>query len=279
MLDMSKLQKQKEKLTQELTRSSGQSARFWKPEDGTNVIRVMPAWTDQEPYKGQFWREVSQHWNLSADQKGPVICPEPDVSCPVCKFVAELREDKNDVKAQELAKELRAKKAFFINIVDVNDSVYNVRDVAEYKKSRPDQDVPFEAGDPKIQVYACPKTVFDQILDCIMQNDSDITDLEKGHDLTLGKSGKGLTTRYTLTPKMKSSASDVSKGQDLPQLDRVGFSMSSEELSKMLAEGAGGDFVAALPSGKKAASLPKDTSSKGGAADDIEAEMSKALAG
>lgn len=278
-LDMAKLQQQKAKLTQELSRGGGQSARFWRPTDGDNLIRVMPDWVTEGPFAGQFWREVAQHWGISEDQKGPIICPlvTPHVEgdCPICKFVDELRADKNDVKAQELAKEVRAKKAFLLNVVDCEDPTYNAKDVAEYKKARPDSDVPFEAGDPKIQVYACPKTIFDQILDAIMDNDQDITSLEAGNDIVIKRTGKGLTTRYSVSPKMKSTPSDVLGSTELPQLDRVGFLMDFAAMTKLLTDGVGGDFAALLPSGETPAALTSGEGEASADADDLEAQMAE----
>ena len=283
-LDMNKLQQQKAKLTQELNRGSGQSARFWRPSDGDNAIRIMPDWTVEPPFDGQFWREVAQHWGVSPDQKGPILCPLAtpylEGECPICQFVEDLRADKNDVKAQELAKEVRAKKAFLINIVDCNDETYNAKDVAEYKKARPDSDVPFEAGDPKIQVYDCPKTIFDQILNIIMTNDMDITDLEKGNDVVINRQGKGLTTRYTVTPKLKATSSDVSAYAELPQLERVGYNMGFDDMMKLLSEGVGGDFAALLPSGDTPAALGKgDDSDADADADDLEEQMRAGIKG
>lgn len=276
-LDMAKLQLQKARLTQELTRGSGQSAKFWRPESGDNDIRVMPPWTDEEPFRGAFCREVAQHWGISEDQKGPILCPREtphlEGDCPVCEFVDELRRDKNDIAKQELVKEIRAKKAYLINIVNLSDPVYNAGDVAEYKKARPDQDVPFKAGDPKIQVYACPKTIYNQILDCIMQNDTDITDLESGNDLVINRSGMGLTTRYTLTPKLKSPPSDVSASVEFPQLDRVGFIMDYSDMTDLLTNGVGGDFAALLPANTSTPILPASDAGSNSDVDDLEAQM------
>jgi hypothetical protein len=249
----------------------------------------MPGWTDEEPFKNQFWREVAQHWGVSEDQKGPVLCPEVTppgkVPCPVCEFVNELKQDKNNARAQELAKELRAKKAYLMNVIDLEDPSYNAKDVAEYTKARPDQDVPFQAGDPKIQVYACPKTIFDQILNCILKNDQDITDLEHGNDLTIERAGKGLTTRYTVSPKLKSTQADIPKDTALPQLDRVGFNMGYDDMVKLLSAGVGGAYASAIPSDTQKTLLgsgehPSGASgpgSKGSDADDLEAQMASAL--
>ncbi len=281
MVDMLKVQQQKAKLAQELNRGSGRGARFWRPEDGDNTIRIMPEWTQDEPYKGQFWREVAQHWGISEDQKGPIICPlvtpHLEGECPVCQFVDELRADKNNVAAQEASKGARAKKCFLVNIVDCDDPTYSAKDVAEYKKNKPEFDVPFEAGDQKIQVYACPKTLFDQILNIVMKNDLDIADLESGHDLVITRVGKGLTTRYSVTPKVKSSPSDVSGGVELPQLDQVGFLMTFDEMTKLLTNGIGGDFAALLPSNAAPDALSSDNSrTSSDDADDINASMLQA---
>lgn len=275
-LDMSKLQQQKAKLEQELSRGSGRSAKFWRPKPGNNVIRIMPSWTTEEPYAGQFWREVSQHWGVSEDQKGPILCPFTtpgiDGECPICAFVEELKKDKMNTASGALVKEIRAKKAFLVNVVDDADPVYNAQDVAEYTQKRPDSDVPFEAGDPKIQVYACPKTIFDQILTIIMDNDQDITDLAKGNDITINKSGAGLTTRYTVTPKMKPSESDVGADADFPALDRVGYIMDFDAMLSLLTEGKGGDHAALLPGGSSP-SLGAGDEEEVSSADDLEAEM------
>lgn len=274
-LDMSKLQQQKAKLAQELSRGSGRSAKFWRPAPGNNVIRIMPSWTTEEPYAGQFWREVSQHWGVSEDQKGPILCPLTtpgiDGECPVCAFVEELKKDKMNASSGQLAKELRAKKAFLTNVVVDSDPVYNAQDVAEYSQKRPDSDVPFEAGDPKIQVYACPKTIFDQILTIIMDNDQDITDLALGNDITINKSGAGLTTRYTVTPKMKPSVSDVAADAEFPALDRVGYVMDFDAMTALLVEGKGGDYAAMLPGDSSPSLGTGDTEVS--SADSLEAEM------
>lgn len=283
-IDMAKIQQQKAKLSQELSRGGGQSAKFWRPSDGANVVRIMPPWTDEGSLAGQFWREVGQHWGVSSDQKGPVLCPKAtedlDGDCPICDFVEELRKDKTNVQAQETAKEIRAKKAYLLNIVDTDDPVYNAKDVAEYKKARPDRDVPFEAGSPKIQVYACPKTIFDQILNTIMQNNLDITDLDKGHDITINRSGKGLTTRYTVTPQISATSADVSMDDELPALDQIGYLMDFAGMTELLTTGVGGDYVALLPSGSAhsaAASTPEDPA--GFDAGDLADEMLSELNG
>ena len=140
-LDWDKLNKQKDSLDEFLSKGGGGVGRsWWKPEHGDNRIRIMPGWTTEGDYAGQFWREVAQHWGLSDDHKGPVICPKKtplmDGECPVCDLVIALKSDKTNTDALEAAKYIRAKIAYFLNVVNLDDPEYTAKDVAEYKQSR-----------------------------------------------------------------------------------------------------------------------------------------------
>lgn len=261
-LDWTKLNAQKSRLDEKLSKGGGTRAKFWKPDPGKNLIRVMPSWTDKGEFAGQFWREISQHWNVSPEQKGPVICvkqtPGLEGDCPICQFYEALKADKSDPEAQQTAKEIRPKTAYFLNVVDLNDKEYTARDVAEFKQARPSDDVPFEAGDIKVQIYACPSTVFNQILGNIQVNQVDITDAKEGHDITLTKTGSGLTTRYEVQVMMR--ASEAPPVEELPALDEVGYEMSHGEMTQLLASGAGAAFASklALPTGSRQTASPPD---------------------
>jgi len=264
-LDWDKLNQQKQRLDTKLSKGGGGTrARFWRPQDGENRIRIMPSWTGEGDFSGQFWREIGQHWNVSEEQRGPVLCPKntPYLTgpCPICQFVDELKKLKSDTHAQEVAKDLRSKTAFLLNIVDVNDLTYTAADVAEFKKARPEADVPFEVGHVKVQVYACPSTVFNQILSTIQVNGTDVTDPQAGHDVTIRKSGKGLKTRYETTIVLKSTVAPPV--ETLPDLSSVGYSMSVEDLTDLLAGGAGVEFMStfknALPTATSLVGAPRD---------------------
>lgn len=280
-LDWNKLNQQKAALEEKLSKGGGTRAKFWKPQDGLNRIRVMPSWTSEGDFKGQFWREVAQHWNVSEEQRGPVLCPKRtpylEGDCPICELVEALKRDRGNVAAAETQKEIRAKTAFLLNVVDLDDSEYTASDVAEFKKGRPDADVPFSAGNVKVQVYACPSTVFNQILSTIQVNRIDVTDATEGHDITIKKTGKGLKTRYETNIVIKPSAAPAV--DRLPALDEVGYQMSFEDMTDLLAGGAGAEFVAMLPS---TVGTPQPTSSPEEAvdgADELRRSMQAALTG
>lgn len=248
---LDKVREQKKRTEEQLTRGgSSFGFRWWRPEAGENRVRIMPQWEDG--LEGQFWREVSQHWGVSPEQKGPVLCPKetPDIreDCPICDLVQQLRQDKGSAESQKLAKSLRAKKAYFLNVIVQKDPVYTAKDVAEFKASRPDSECPFEVNDPKIQVYACPITIFDQILGIINTSGEDITDLKSGRNIVIKKlpHKDPIKTRYECMPELKETDTKLDEPA-LNDLGKVGFKMDYDEMLNLLSSGPAAQHVASLP--------------------------------
>lgn len=272
----------KQRTEEKLARGGGSGAKFWRPEAGENKIRIMPPWSEDDFFKDQFWREVAQHWNVSADQKGPVLCPvhTPGMEgpCPICEFVEELKQDKTNIENKKLARELKAKTTYLLNVVVLNDPEYTAADVAEFKQNNPSRDCPFEPGQSKIYIYACPISIMDQIFGLIANNGQDITDLEKGRDLTIKKipNKDRFKTRYEVYPAFESKEFETEGKLQLPELEQVGFKMEYEEMMNLLASGKGGSH--ALPSGSAGAlSSGDDTPATDEV--DLEAAMRNELSG
>lgn len=281
---LEKVKEAKQRTQELLARGGGRSsARFWRPADGDNKIRVMPEW--KEGLDGVFWREVAQHWNVSADQKGPVLCPKetPDLegSCPVCELVQSLRADKSNLEAQRIAKDLRAKKTYFYNVVVERDPVYTAADVAEFKQNRPDADCPFDVGSPKIQIYACPLTIHDQILGIIHSSGKDITDLHEGRGIRVNKipNKDRLKTRYEVYPDLDPSDTGF-EDPSFPALDKVGFTLDRDGMLQLLDGGRAAEYVSALPdnSAPRIAS-DADAGSTPVSSSDLEEQMRQGLNG
>lgn len=253
-LAIEKLKQAQQELQARMSRGGGPSMRFWRPKDGENRIRILPAWTDEGDFQGQFWREVHQHWQL-AEGSGPVLCPKKtpfasdDKECPICDLVDQLRGMRGDVKAQEIVRNIRAKVAYMMSIVDMSDPEYTAKDVAEWQKERPDSDCPFEVGDPKVQCYAATSSIAEQIFNIVISNEMDITDREAGNDIILTKIGNRdpLKTRYTVTPRMKPSRAPIPPDYKTPDLSKIGVVKPYDEMMKMLAEGPTAKYLAALP--------------------------------
>lgn len=279
-IDWNKVNSKAQQLEQKLTKKSGGGAKFWRPRDGENRIRVLTGWATEGDFVGQFWREVAQHWGVSESQSGPIVCPKEtpylEGDCPICDFVEALKSKKGDLAAQELVKDLRAKTAYLLNVVDLKDPVYTANDVAEYKKSRPENDVPFAVGDTKVQVFAAPSTVFNQILNACKANQMDITDPMSGNDVSLTKMGKGLTTKYTLTVMLRSTPAPAD-ATPVP-LNEIGRVLPEDKMLELLAEGPGGAFAGLLGSGgssNASHSLPTGADDDDG--EDLAASLRSAL--
>lgn len=296
-LDYEKLKKAAQDLQARMARGGGPSLKFWKPAAGKNTIRILPPWTDEGEMAGQFFREVHQHWNV-AEGTGPVLCPNKtphasdDKSCPICEFVDALKQRKGDVEAQELVKKLRAKLAYLMSVVDMSDQSYTAKDIAEWKKERPDSDCPFEVGDPKVQCYAATSTIAEQVMNIVVANEMDITDAEAGYNIVLTKipNKDPLKTRYTVTPELKPTRAPIPEDFKLPDLSKIGKVHSYQDMVKLLGEGPASDFSGLLPanaSDDEPAPVKAKASSKASKAntdwagddggDDLAADMRKQL--
>lgn len=238
LLDIVDAQK---KLTQEqLARGGGRSrARFWRPESGDNHVRIMPTWDSGRP---EFWREVSQHWNVSEDQKGPILCPKEtkdlEGDCPICELVDALKQDKANVEAQRFAKDIRAKRTYLLNVIVKKDPEYTAEDVAEWTQDRPNDECPFKIGDPKIQIYACPVTIFDAILGIISTSRQDITNLQTGRELLIKKipNKDRIKTRYEVYPSLVEEDTKL-VSPSIPDLSQIGFVLEYDKMVELLGQG------------------------------------------
>ncbi len=287
-MDLQKLMEMKAKLEAQLSRGGGTKTNFWQPKAGDNRIRILPYWTEEGIHAKSFWREVSQHWGVSEDQKGPVICAQktPDLKgdCPVCEFVDYLKGQKDNPAAAALAHDLRAKKAFFLNIVDLDDAHYTAQDVKDYIKENEGKDPWFKAGQPKIQCFAAGIMIFDSIVGVMTKTKKDITHLDTGRNITLTKhvtKGNSRLTRYEVVVDLDAEPFDLA-GAEIPDLSKVGKVYTYEEVKKLLSEGVASSF-GMLSGGsseeKSLTSSTTDTKLVSSEADDMEARMRKALAG
>lgn len=255
-INIDKLKKAATDLQARMSRGGGgQSMKFWRPLDGRSSIRILPPWTAEGPHAGSFYREVHQHWNVNPEAPGPILCPkntphcDADYDCPVCELVDQLRARKNDVSSQEAAKNLRAKAAYLMSVVDLADPTYTAKDVADWKKDRPDSDVPFGVGDVKVQCYAATNTITEQILSSILNSDIDITDLNAGRNVFITKipNKDKMKTRYTVNVDLKPTVFELPEGFVLPDLSKISNVRKYEDVMKLLSDGVGSQFSAALP--------------------------------
>ena len=191
----------------------GQLAKFWKPQTGTQTIRILPT-EDGDPFKSYFF-----HYGLNNES---VLCPKHNFGeeCAVCDFVSKLYNDGDD-ESQEMARKLVRKQRFFSPVL-----------------------VRGEEGEGA-RVWGYSKTVYQTLLETVLNPDyGDITDQENGVDIDLRyeKTAGKLYPETSLTFKRKSSmlCEDIEDEEcqqlleTIPDFDKLHKRRSSEEVQSLL---------------------------------------------
>lgn len=195
--------------------------QFWRPKDGTQVIRIVPT-KDGDPFK-DYWF----HYNLGA-QKGGVLCPKRnhDEPCPICDFKDTLWKEYNnsqDGDTMKLAKDMSPRQRFFSPVL-----------------------VRGEESDG-IRIWGFGKEAYTSLLNLVLNPEyGDITDTDEGTDLTLsyGKPPGANFPKTVLTPRRRSSplCDDALGGDDecnrlmenIPGFDNLFDMKSHDELQEIL---------------------------------------------
>lgn len=211
-IDLKAMQKKLNKLQNKGKDTS--ESKFWKPEDGTYEVRVLPT-KDNDPFK-EFWF----HYNVG---KGSgILCPKRNFGdeCAICEFATKLfKEGLPDTVA--MAKDLFVRQRFCSPIL--------VR------------------GSEKegVKIWSYSKTVYEELLKTVLDPDfGDITDLDAGFDLKVDK-GKQSGARYSMMkvkpkPKATPMCRDMPSKEcaelleSIPDFDSLFTRMSSSEVQSAL---------------------------------------------
>jgi hypothetical protein len=160
------------KAQEELDRVRRSEQGVWKPKDGDNLIRIMPPWDENVD---TFFVQGGAHFNVGPQGK-VFSCPrqsDNSAECYLCDLVDQLGS--GDEADREEAKDLRVRRSWMVNVVDLKDP---------------------GAG---VKVWKAGVKAFKQLLEYIEDPDyGDITDPETGYNIKVMKSGKDLNTEYTI---------------------------------------------------------------------------------
>jgi len=202
---------------------------FWRPKDGTQVIRIVPT-ADGDPFKDYYF-----HYNLGPNQKGGLLCPNKNHgdNCPICNFKDQLWKEYNNTQDQDtmkLAKDLSPRQRFFSPVLVRGEE---------------------ESG---IRLWGYGKEAYTSLLNLVLNPEyGDITDVDDGTDLTLayGKPPGANFPKTTLTPRRRTSPlCDEAIGGDeectrlldnIPNFDSVFVVKSEAEVQAVF-----DDFIASL---------------------------------
>lgn len=193
---------------------------FYKLEAGKNLLRFLPPMRGtKSPMPGIF-----QHYvEIPGKEQGQsVVCvavhAEPKRPCPVCQRAQALQASRSS-RDQELGKKLVAKRRHYANVIDRRNE---------------------EKGP---QVVAFPKTVYELLL-AIRDDDSaggNFTDPgPKGFDITITKTGSGLSTSYKVaaardcTPLCEDAAQAEEWLESMHPLGKYSQTLSNKEILEKL---------------------------------------------
>ena len=168
---------EKMKAKRDALENRGGSSVFWRPEDGEQVIRIVPT-PDGDPFK-EYWF----HYNLG---KSPgFLSPKKNFGedDPLNDFVRQLYKDGSD-DAVKMAKNLTARQRFFAPVLVRGEE------------------------DRGVRLWGFGKTAYKELLNLVLNPEyGDITDTDEGTDLTInyGKPPGAQFPQTTITPRRKPS--------------------------------------------------------------------------
>tara|TARA_R110000772_G_scaffold36497_2_gene87303 strand:+ start:3565 stop:4305 length:741 start_codon:yes stop_codon:yes gene_type:complete len=206
------IKKMRQKLADLHNRGGKGGARFWKPSEGENVVRIIPT-KDGDPFK-HF------HFHYNVGEKTGILCPKKNFGdeCPVCDFVSKLYNDGDDDSIQ-MARKLVAKSRFFSPVVVRGEDAEGVK------------------------VWGYSKTVYENLLQLVLNPDyGDITDPNNGTDLVLtyGKAPGAMYPSTNITARRKTTAISADPDQmseyldSEPDFDNLFEVKSKEDVSAIL---------------------------------------------
>lgn len=187
---------------------------FWRPNDGEQVIRILPS-PDGDPFK-EFWF----HYNLG---KNPgFLSPKKNFGedDPLNDFVRQLFKDGSD-ESVRMAKNLSARQRFFSPVLVRGEEAQGVR------------------------LWGFGKTAYKELLNLVLNPEyGDITDPAEGTDLVIhyGKPAGAQFPQTNITPRRRPSAlagseEEIHKLLDsVPDTSQVFERKTSEDVQAMLDE-------------------------------------------
>jgi len=215
-IDLAKI---RQKYQQLRSKGGGNKDLFWRPNDGEQVVRILPT-PDGDPFK-EYWF----HYNLG---KNPgFLSPKKNFgdNDPLDDFIRKLFNEGTE-DSIKMAKNLMARQRFFSPVIVRGEENKGVR------------------------LWGYGKTVYETLLGLVLNPDyGDITDPHEGTDLTLvyGKPPGAQFPQTKIQPRRRTSAvvEDDAQLKDIlaheVEWDTVFARKTSEEVQVMLDEWLGSE--------------------------------------
>jgi len=207
------MDKMKQKL-ESLQGNGNKKSAFWRPQDGEQVIRIVPT-EDGDPFK-EYWF----HYNLGNNPG--FLSPKKNFGeeCPLDNYVRDLYRQ-GDEESIKMAKSLSARQRFFSPVVVRGEE------------------------DQGVRIWGFGKMAYQELLNLVLNPDyGDITDTNEGTDLVIkyGKPPGAQFPQTSITPRRKTSKLSENEEEvtgyltSIPDFDTVFERKSPSEVQGMLDE-------------------------------------------
>lgn len=181
----------------------GRRERTVKPTPGRSKWRILPSWKGlEDPSIGHSW---GQHFVRDASDELVAVhmCMERTYgkSCPICDSLTNALRHSTD-ETQKILEKAKSSARFLLN-------AYHL-----------------DGEDPTTPVILeLSPTTYEKLMDLIdlwmdeEYDETDLLDIDTGHDITITRSGKGLNTKYDLSvgPKPRKIKVDMDALHDLDE--------------------------------------------------------------
>ena len=215
----------RKKLAQLRGEGDKENSPWFKPDEGDQDIRIVPA-PDGDPLKEMYF-----HYNVG-DHKGGITCPKRNYGeqCPICEFASSLWKEgtaNNDEESKKLAKSLFVRARYFSPVV---------------VRGREDEGV---------KIYGYGKRAYENLLGYILDPDyGDITDPLEGTDIALTYTKPTTPGAYPQTSlKMRRNTSTLLEDKEaipalldgIPDFDSLFERHTPEQIDAILDEQLAGN--------------------------------------
>lgn len=176
-------------------------SKFFMMDEGTSVVRVLPA---KDETTQEFYAETAIHRLNDKNYHCPRV---KGGKCPVCDTYYNMWKEINSIgkesakgkELQELAKQIKSRKRYYMNVVDRRDE--------------------------SVKILSVGMKLFGKILDCFFDEDfGDITDMQEGWDFKIVKDTQGQWPNYDKSspkPKQSVAGSDAENAKWLESLHDI----------------------------------------------------------
>lgn len=204
------------------------SQRTVQPPEKKSRWRILPGWRKDDP---TFYHDFGQHFikDAAGAVKAVYVCVDKTYGkpCQVCDSLSHAIHATEDDAMVELLKQANANKRVLVNAIRVDE------------------------GDREPAVLALSPKTFDEFLKIIDEWGESVLSLDKGMDIVIERTGKGLQTKYSVTPGAKSEPVDPAVMKKITNLDEFVAQESEEQAKRALANLSAVTGMLPAPAAKK----------------------------